>query len=694
MAATDKILYHATDALILPSPRKYYRSYIHAHHWQLRSLISSPFPNLIYYPSGTDVYQLNTKTHEREIVTSLPFSPRCLTASNGWIVGGGDGGDYAAIKVDGRDWQPRSSTIGPDARLDFDPMRRPYLNQQTEAASSGRSRNTRPAQMKITKIGTEIVNCITVWCPGRDRAEQAYDKPVAILSNNDHTVTVANLADSEVLDTLQLDDCINRAVISPNGRLLIAIGDDLYLHVYVREQKVAESRSIFATRDKPEYEWVRCPRIQLVGQGRADDACDQKGSFAATFSPSGRYLAVGTQYGVISIFQTCFLTNPDENPLIMTFTSAGSPTSHGAIRAMEFSPAPFDLLAWTEHNGKVGIADIRRDFISRQIIDIDMRAEGMEKVTVIERPSDLAIDPRLRSFRTNTESGRPDAVATELDRQQLRHLTREVLDRNQAPLSSEETEVLEALQVHRRQRERDAAREALDNITIRHPISWTDLADDLRRNAAGERQSTASALPSSLREFVNGRSNDSLRAYITDRNQERERRGQQPRRRGSVILAAAQTALDRDSSEPRAQSSDQSRGTLTNGRIGQDPPRLPAIGSDAPSNPWAEIEALYNIAVDLPVDPTARMRIETDADPQRDYIRSVQRHWQEAPEDRSSLRIGDRFFLRGSPPVPSETTGCAWSNDGRILYVGAENGVFEYHVNSTGRRTFPSITMR
>jgi len=155
-------------------------------------------------------------------------------------------------------------------------------------------------------------------------------------------------------------------------------------------------------------------------------------------------------------------------------------------------------------------------------------------------------------------------------------------------------------------------------------------------------------------------------------------------------LAAAQSAFDRDSGDVRARLEEPSRLTSTSTRA--DAPRLPAIGSDASNSPWAEIEALYNIAVDLPVEPTARMRIEMEAENRRDYTRNLQRQWQ-PPDERSSART-ERGYIGRGPPLPSETTGCTWSTDGRILYVGAEDGIFEYHVNCVGRRQFPSITMR
>ena len=62
---------------------------------------------------------------------------------------------------------------------------------------------------------------------------------------------------------------------------------------------------------------------------------------------------------------------------------------------MEFSPGPYDLLAWTEDHGRVTIADIRDGFMSRQVITMDPKADGVERVDIIERPDDLVIDPRL-----------------------------------------------------------------------------------------------------------------------------------------------------------------------------------------------------------------------------------------------------------------------------------------------------------
>jgi hypothetical protein len=119
------------------------------------------------------------------------------------------------------------------------------------------------------------------------------------------------------------------------------------------------------------------------------------------------------------------------------------------------------------------------------------------------------------------------------------------------------------------------------------------------------------------------------------------------------------------------------------------------------------MEALYNLAVDPPVDATTRMRIEIAADNRREYARRGAQRWR-ASDERDRLHQSGSSSSLSLEPV--ETTGCCWSQDGKILYVllikdvkisyanshtryvGAENGIYEYHVNILGRKLFPSIS--
>lgn len=240
-----------------------------------------------------------------------------------------------------------SREADPDERLplDLDPTRRSTARETT---SSARRSLSRPAIPNPIKIGTEIVNCVTLWTPGETASEKAYDIPVAVVANNDCTVSILRARDSEVLEALTLPDFVNRSVISPDGEILVTICDDPFLYIHERQEKVGFRKQRFETKDVQRYEWVLAGKIQLEGQ-RSTDKSENRGSFTACFSPSGSYLAVATQYGVISIFDAQALTDPDS--LLVIFTTSRPGVSNGAVRSMEFSPAPFDLLVSIFHFG-------------------------------------------------------------------------------------------------------------------------------------------------------------------------------------------------------------------------------------------------------------------------------------------------------------------------------------------------------
>ncbi|RDW91064.1 hypothetical protein BP5796_02229 [Coleophoma crateriformis] len=786
MAVKDESLHHVTDTLILPTPRKYYRAHIHTSHWQLRSLISSPTTHNVYYPTGNDIIRLNTLTREREVITTLAFSPRCLTAAKGFLCCGGDKGEFTAIPLDEEGEFGEGSLLrefneglaaDADARLplDLDPPRRSTpLSRHTVIMRRLRGLNN-PMSSNIKSIGTEIVNCITIWMPPPALLDEVYKMPVAVVANNDCSVCILDLQDSETLDRLSFPDFVNRAVMSPDGQLLIAICDDPFMYIHTRKPKTTLPKTAHLDLTKSlEYEWVLSGKVQLEGQRQADKS-SMRGSFAAAFSKSGSYLAVATQYGIISVFHVASLLQDDCDPLLTLFTSSrpnsdstSGSNAPGAIRAMEFSPEPYDLLAWTEANGRVGVADVRDLFYSRQTINLDSHAEGVDRVVVTDRAIERLeplIDPRLRSFRSETPATpTPDYLGLDLEGRHLRTLSRGLLDRNQSPLTAEEMQVLEAHRVARRERdaEREAGREALARSraatervlaraqataeTVTRQIHtwgpWDDppslgtSSSDLtatERASAIERNPSTSGLPSSLREFVSGdRSAASFRAFINERNQDRERRGQsqQPRRRGSIILAAAQSDIERltrvASREPsysfstqrdradESQTAPRSRSVTRDNdsepsssleRLRLDPPRLPALSTDPP-DPWAEIESLYNshVSGDSPVETTTRLRVETDDDDRRDFAHRLRQPWRpfdEFAQVGTLTRLGGRYegtsILRGGSLRSGsivDTMGCSWSEDGRILYVGAEDGIHEFHVNVQGRKMFPSLVLR
>lgn len=639
---------------------------------------------------------MNTKTREREVIAKLPFFPRCLTASKDWLCCGAESGQYISIslkEISGEQDSLIGREVDADERLplDLDPTRR---STNRESAPSARRSPSRPLLPTPVKIGTEIVNCITLWSPGENVSEKAYDISVAVVANNDCTVSILSVRDSEVLEKLTMPDFVNRSVISPDGGVLVTICDDPFLYIHERKEKAGFRKQRFDTKDVQRYEWVLAGKIQLEGQ-RSTDKSENRGSFTACFSPSGRYLAVATQYGVISIFDAQNLLEYDS--LLLIFTTSRPGASNGAVRSMEFSPAPFDLLvspstsvdvitdrsqAWTEHSGRIGVADVRSLFHSRQLIRINSDGEGVERVSISDRRVESLIDPRLLNVRgesPSSQSSTPDYLGLDLERRQLRHLTREMLDRHHTPVTVEELEVLQAHRIARRQRDTaNAAREALAEAR-ESSARWNSWGDGQRSSTAagGEgpgstsRRISSSGLPAALREFVNpDRTAASFRSFINERNRENERRSQlqqqEPRRRSSMILAAAENSIERETLGTGARTGNDTSTTLE--RLTLTPSiRNEASGSDSPNNPWAEIDALYRsrfLADPTPLDRSTRLRIELAAEEEpRDFAHRLRQPWR--PLD--DLGSGEGIIPGGGGLRAPETMGCAWSLDGRIL---------------------------
>ncbi|KAF9770078.1 hypothetical protein IL306_012420 [Fusarium sp. DS 682] len=428
-------------------------------HWQLRSLVSAEKQNIVYFPGGNGsnhVQRLNTATRECETIKLLTFAPRCLVAEKGWLCCGSESGDFVAIRLDegNDDDHGILSGLDPDTRLSLglDSSRDDSILSLLNRAR----RNNKSLIAKSMKLAKDRVNCITLWFPPTTMPahERAYKESVAVLANNDRTVTLVSLHDfdqkekTEALDVITYPDFVNRALISPDGRLLVAILDDPYLYIHERVKKVAES-PVARSNETPAYQWEQTQRILLKSQ-KKDDRTDSRGSFAACFSESGAYLAVGTQHGTISIFNAALLANPDADPLITTFPSSRPHSGPGAIRDMAFCPGPFGMLAWTEDRGNVGIADMRSNFYVRQIVNIEEPV--FEHINILDRNT---IDPRLLESRRERRDAGLESGATETARRRA-----DVLDTLNTPLTANETLVLEAMQIGRRSRERAAQRAA------------------------------------------------------------------------------------------------------------------------------------------------------------------------------------------------------------------------------------------
>ncbi|KAI0531742.1 hypothetical protein GGR58DRAFT_518281 [Xylaria digitata] len=726
MGVGDEASLRPTDTLLLQQGRKHYRTQISPIHWQLRSLISAERNGMVLFPAGinnTHITRLDTRTRECETIKVISFHPRCLVANGGWICCGGENGEFAIIReitassssssADDADSLTASAAAVASTSEDAldhhlphaSPSRDPILSAEPSMTELRRdmlsiveqiSGSSKTWSASNYKFGTQRVNCITIWHPPKPPSDRpppgSYTSPVAILANNDKTVTVVNLNDSELLDELRYPDCVNRGVISPDGSLLVAICDDPFLYIHARTPLQGKRLT--------GYEWSELPRVRLKDQS-VRDVSDCRGSFAACFSPSGRYLAVGTQYGTISIFDVTAFADPERDPLVTYFSSTRAPSDCGAVRDMAFSPGPHDMLAWTEHRGRIGLADARTNFTKRQIISIEDH-EAYDHFSLNER--NTTIDPRLldpRSERSAAASspmpgllvpGRAQSSTDDSDTSRLNH-----------PFSPEETAILEAVQSDRRRREAREAREQReqrDSQTTRGSAVW-------RSSVFAERVSPQPRTPGVARErdrdiserlrYLTSLQRDTLTRIFereqsrenrdhqrsamtqTPPEQDRERRAPTPRRRSSIMQALAQNV----DSSARLQRLGEGGSGIRDYSSAWGPLGRSTAG-------WADLETLYNISNGETSTPHDATRTETNRI--RRAIPIIGDVWN---DDISGFRRAyGRIRNREHEQHPDDTAGLSWSEDGRTLYIGAEDGIYEFHINILSRKVFPTVTLR
>lgn len=363
------------------------------------------------------------------------------------------------------------------------------------------------------------------------------------------------------------------------------------------------------------------------------------------------------------------------------------------MRAMEFSPAPFDLLAWTESSGRAGVADMRNLCFSRQLLTMDHTDAAVERVQITDKSRrDYWAEPRMRPTSTDP----PAYPSSDFDRRQLRHIHRELDNRGQQNSTlADDLDVLQAHQIERRRRDAaTAAEDALSDVT--NVSRW------LRANSGtsgNDRRTPTANLPISLRDLVTSTERGAgFRNFIIERNIDRERRGhlqQIPRRRSSILLAAAESELERETMDANATAEAGSNEARTNSdttsimdRLSLPPRQASNLGSAG--NPWAEVDAFYRTryAEDPLPGRTTRLRIELEnEDLRRDFAQRLRQPW-------GPLGSDNPASTNESPRTIVDTMGLAWSTDGRILYVGGGNGIYEYHVNVTGRKMYPDLVLR
>lgn len=667
--AVDDLIIRDTDAFVLPS-KAYYPTKIPIAHFQLRHFISCPEPDLVYYASGPEVYCLNTATRTQAHVTTLPFDARCTSAGHGYVcVGGAENGNFAAIKVTG---MPPTDSSDVDASL---PLNLEHRLPRPPLLGTA-------ARICLEKIGENIVNSISIHC--LPDANEGKGDVVAVLTNNDKTVRLYSLTQNLELFVLDLPFAMNHATISPDGQMLVAVGDapTAYFFEYCNVSKGSDYKQSEGITHSIGPEWTLLEQVKLyIPEGSRAD-----GYFTTAWSPSSRLCAVGSECGYITLFDVELIKYVDDpqDAILQTIQSTSPDIQHGpgSVRTMYFSPAPWDLLIWSEDQGRVCVADLRTALTVRQILTLDPKEEGIEKVEIAD--FDMTLTPEMHELRREAEflrgyrraldsegtSAAVDVAQTYFDGdyERRRALQRQAgvvqSDNDQFGLSAHERQVIETL---RSTRSRAEGREP--EITPRSIVYSTSRQRDTR--------------PESGSDSTDRPTTTTANEHVLDNLLLRTEHGLFPRRQASVIVSIDEATVN---VPPDAITH------ITDSALTRSPNPVPAHARRAANNLLASTDAAWRTIEEAHAAQTRAANRSSTSNPSAPELRSLR----QVTQMRERLRLVRALQIQASserhdPAMGVRTAGLAMSSDGRTLYCGTEEGIFEFKMNLHARKAFPAI---
>ena len=445
---------------------------------------------------------------------------------------------------------------------------------------------------------------------------------------------------------------MNHASISPDGQLMVAVGDEPQAFFCRRIRLLTLALDGEAAFARYEWQEIAEPRLSLVPE---KDAC-----FSTAFSPSGHICAVASQTGIITIFDTSLIRDDmDADEAVIEVLKSSRPSLRdcsGAVRSMSFGPAPWDLLAWAEDQGRVCVVDLRSSFRSRQTIELDAESPSLNRIIMSDLDESLSEQDALEIEASFLQRHREAldandhlaAVSHAADYMELaaerRRLHREALDAGflvdhdlTNELTESERQMLDSIRISRL-RETGQAR---SETPQRSPFTANYLP--YSSNTPSTRQtnpqvslppsSNPSSLPQNFR-ATDIRGTESIREYMRQRNLERTRPGDrsyQPRRRSSVVISNSNPTNHSSSAHP---SNLAPIGTATP-TLSASPSRIASVtqttAQPSGSDPWQTIsEALDpNVAMHGTANRLPQIRRERDAAAMRTLERRMQQQQQQ-----------------------------------------------------------------
>jgi hypothetical protein len=547
-------------------------------------------------------------------------------------------------------------------------------------------------------------------------------------------VRVYSLAENLELCCIDLPIAMNHATISPDGQLLVAVGDQQTCFFFERrlpgsdrgEWKEPNGRICSVPQG-----WNLFEEVELYVPARQ---CAE-GYFTTAWSPSGCLCAVGSECGYITVFDIDHLKVAEHGEdAILRVISSTRPdvcTGAGAVRTMQFSPAPWDFLVWSEDQGRVCVADLRSGLKMKQVLTLDPKEEDLNTVEIAD--FDLSLPPEMSELRREADfirryrraldtEGTQAAVDAaneyfEADLERRRTLRRlGVVESDDDPhgLSSEERRVLETLRTTRHSLEarQPGMRPRSINYTTANHVEAARIHaryDAARYDArAGnrlglradillrERAAAARDLPSDMLDDL---LSESLRPAIRSTIERTA-----PRRQASMVVSINEGTVN---VPPHA------RTNITGSATTRSPSAIIAQAHsdiiNTTDDAWRTIEAALasqariannaaNTSTPMPANSTeTSTQAELQAELRRRQI--IRRRELANRPLTEAYDFSTGAFWRPSrnmhdPSAGVRTAGLAMSPDGRTLYCGTEEGIFEFKMNLHARKVFPAISPR
>lgn len=352
---------------------------------------------------------------------------------------------------------------------------------------------------------------------------------------------------------------MNHASISPDGQLLVAVGDEPKAFFCRRVPMSTPSKG--GDHECLYHAWQDLSEVKL-SPASPNDAC-----FTTAFSPSGHICAVAQQSGIVTIFDTSMIQEDmeDEDAVIEVLRSSRQSLNGeyaGAVRSMSFSPAPWDLFAWAEDRGRICVTDLRSSCRSRQTVDLELDSPTLNRasVTDLEDGQTTSEQRQLEIERRFLQRHR-EALNAQNDLANVSHVAdyiefsaaRRRLQRDTGPIAGEfndltdsERQMLDSIRTSRSQENANTDLEH-DN---QGPFSVSYLHDQGSDSPETQLHTGSSAnSPSASAQLARLESmRDTMRRSHLDRSRVADRGTYQPRRRSSVVISSSNSTSNQSSS--------------------------------------------------------------------------------------------------------------------------------------------------